>query len=180
MTESDQQSPVVHFDITFPEGIPPIDFPDDRHSGISLARKAKRLGDRYQRFLCECFTPDADFFSDEEGFAIYFSLLGLTCEIYAKSILYGIQGASAAQQVRSHELSLLCKRMPDTLQNELKEDFNRLVPDKVFEDELKRIDQFFINFRYLYEIDGYSLNMNTPRIILEILATRADHITKQE
>ena len=180
MTENEQQSPALYFNVSIPQGIPLVNFLEGKYNGYFLAGRAKRLGDRYRRLLSEAFSPEDDLFKDEEGFSIYYSLLGFACEIYAKSILYDIQGTSAAQPVEGHKLSLLCKRMPDTLQREMEDAFKKLAPDKVFDDELKKMDQFFTNLRYLYETNGYSLHMKTPRIILGILADCAERIINQE
>ena len=159
----------MHFSVTFPEGVPQIDLQETNFNAQDLSRRTKQLGDRYYQLLGHAFNPDDDFFNDEDAFAIYMSLLGLTCELYLKCILYRSQTTKVLSWIKGHYLSNLHNQVPEKTQQEIEANFASCFPEKNFKTELQNMDLYFERFRYVYEIDGYSVNLYTAQTILSVL-----------
>ena len=115
------------------------------------------------------FNPDEDFMKDPEAFTIYLSLLGLSCELYIKSLLYQEQEPETVSWKSGHNLSELFEKLTKSMQLKVQSDFARYFPELHFQEELKKVDLFFRKFRYAYELDGYSVNLYIAQVILRIL-----------
>ena len=164
----------LHLDVHFPDGVAQINLKEGKHTAKDLSIRANNLANRYTRLLAEAFNPDEDFLEDPYGFEIYLSLLGLACELCIKSILYREQVSHSVEWERGHDLSKLYSKISEETRQKMEADFALQCPSKSYLEELKRTEVFFMNFRYSYEIDGYSLNLKTAQMIFEILKKHAE------
>lgn len=162
------------FEVHFPDGVPQINLKEGKYTAQDLSIRANKLANRYNRLLAEAFNPDEDFMKDPYGFEIYLSLLGLACELCIKSILYREQVSHSVEWEKGHDLSEIYQNISEEMQQKIEADFALQFPSKSYSEELKRIGVFFRNFRYSYEIDGYSVNLKTAQIVLEILKKYAE------
>lgn len=95
----------ITLELSIPDGIQPINLQERKFTSEDLSIRSKRLADRYVRLLEESFNPDEDFMKDPEAFTIYLSLLGLSCELYIKSLLYREQKSDTVSWKSGHNLS---------------------------------------------------------------------------
>lgn len=159
----------ITLELSIPDGIQPINLQERKFTSEDLSIRSKRLADRYVRLLEESFNPDEDFMKDPEAFTIYLSLLGLSCELYIKSLLYREQKSDTVSWKSGHNLSVFFEKLTKNMQLKLQNDFAGYFPELNFQEELKKIDLFFRKFRYAYELDGYSVNLCVAQVILGIL-----------
>lgn len=159
----------IALEISIPDEIQQINLQERKFTSKDLAIRSKRLADRYVRLLEETFNPDEDFMKDPEAFTIYLSLLGLSCELYIKSLLYQEQEPETVSWKSGHNLSELFEKLTKSMQLKVQSDFASYFPELHFQEELKKVDLFFRKFRYAYELDGYSVNLYIAQVILRIL-----------
>lgn len=156
-------------EVTIPDEIQSINLNERKFTAQDLSVRAKRLADRYVKLMENYFNPDEDFMKDPEAFAIYLSLLGLSCELYIKSLLYSEQPSDSTLWVSGHDLSALLGKLSSGLQLKIQNNFANCFPEGDVQDEITKMDMFFRKFRYAYEIDGYSVNLYIAQSILGII-----------
>ena len=102
------------------------------------------------------------------------------CEMYLKTLqsIYG-----KAEEI--HNFSSLFKHLP----NKLKDKVNKLAKEKsadfkihskiLFKDHIKTISNAFVDWRYIYEKESATVNINVILLILTVLDTIAYYEVKQ-
>lgn len=147
---------VINF--TFPEKAEKFDLKKEKCNPKYLAYNAKSSADEYFSLIKKNFKfKDIDI--SRPKFEIFVSLCGLTCELYLKSFIYYLQPNENATYVKGHKIySELYSKLSQPLKEKIKNALIKEFPDKDFDIEFNKLDSVFEDYRYSYELNGFSLN----------------------
>lgn len=125
-----------------------------------ISYSAKEVADGYYELIPDNY----DWFKIDIGakskFEMYLAIAGLACEIYLKAILYRCNGIKASSR-KKHDLKELFILL-DGCRHDLAE---RIISDVCkndntdFYEELDRSKDIFNEFRYSYELNGYTIHV---------------------
>ena len=143
-----------------------------------LAYRAARRANVYFGHIQENLNFEK-LFKQEAEFEILLSLLGLTCEIYIKSILYFQREKSNCNYIKGHKLyDELYVKLSDDHKRLIEEKFKEQDASKDFSSELKKLNSLFEDCRYAYELRGYTINLDSAKRIMQILHETCNEIVR--
>lgn len=153
---------------SFPEKAEKFDLKKAECSSRYLAYNAKASADEYFKLIKKNFNIKR-LELERPKFEIFVSLCGLTCELYLKSFLYYLQSKDDITYIKGHKIySDLYNKLSQNSKEKIKMEINKKLPDESFEKEFSKLDTIFEDYRYSYELNGFTLN--TP-FLLELLKT---------
>lgn len=160
-SKDDEGSVVLKF--TFPEKAERFILEKAECSSRYLAYNAKLSADEYFSLIKKNFNFKR-INIDRPKFEIFVSLCGLTCELYLKSFLYYLQPSENIKYIKGHKIySDLYNKLPTEVKSRIKKTLCDKFPKDDFDKEFSKLDTVFEDYRYSYELNGFTLN--TPFLI---------------
>lgn len=141
-----------------PNGAEKIDLKNGERSSKFLAYQARESAEEYYNITKRYYKSNLQ----SPKLEVFISLCGLACEIYLKSLLYYLQESNSftvGHKLSSDLYSQLTEMLPPEKKNIIKDRVCRDFIETCFEEELKKLDTIFVDFRYSYELIGYSINL---------------------
>lgn len=155
--------------VTFPSKAEKFNLACDECNSNYLAFRAKESADEYFRLITRNFNLNKPNI-DSPKFEIFASLCALTCEIYLKSFLYYLHPEDIQHFIRGHELySKLYSKLPPKSKELIKNSVIEELPHVDFEKALAECDTVFEDYRYSYELNGFSISTSFLIRLLKVL-----------
>lgn len=168
ISQDDKERYILKF--SFPEKAEKFDFKKDECSSRYLAYNAKASADEYFKFIKKNFNiRRLDI--EHPKFEIFVSLCGLTCELYLKSFLYYLQSKDDITYIKGHKIySDLYNKLSPNNKEKIKKEISNQLPYENFEKEFNKLDTIFEDYRYSYELNGFTLNTPFLLVLLKTLS----------
>ncbi len=116
--------------------------------------------------ICEGFDYKNPYMKNKKE-CLYYSFIGLDCELYIKLLYYCTQGNTKfVSGGQGHDICSLFEDLPD----ELKDDIQKRVGyEKDFDKNLRKLGEVFSKFRYSYELKGYKGDIEFAALLMNCL-----------
>ena len=170
-SQNSRKDDIPHVKLVLPEKTKKFNFPTKMVNPKAMSRRAFFYACKYKEMINILFeSKSIDNILHAEHFA---SLIGLTCEIFLKSLLYYQQKASICEFESGHDLDDLYDKISDPVKNILLKCFleenGKRITKAELEEAIKRNNSAFVLFRYEYECNGTVVEMQFMRILMEAL-----------
>lgn len=142
-------------EVHVPNKVEKLDF-NDKDNASWIIGKAKETGDSYYKLISPTYDNS---FGGGYGtwFEIHVALAGLVCEIYLKYLIYKNFREDEFCLIKGHDLKNLFQK----LNADQKDNVVSYFPEfdlRSFEEEVDKIKSVFEDFRYSYELNGYTIH----------------------
>lgn len=156
----------ITIELEVPKGVEKFDFKGCEHANWITA-KAKETGNSYYKLISPTFENS---FGDGFGtwFEIHVALAGLICEVYLKYLIYKNLDENQFHQIRGHDLQNLFNQLDVNQKNEIISYFPEFSL-MTFEEEVDKIKLVFEEFRYSYELNGYTIHSGFIKKFADVL-----------
>lgn len=145
----------VIIEVEVPKGVEKLDF-NDKDNASWIIWKAKETGNSYYKLISPTYD---DSFGGGYGtwFEIHVALAGLVCEIYLKYLIYKNLNKNEFCLIKGHDLKTLFGQLNGEQKSKILSFFSELDLTS-FEGEVDKIKLVFEDFRYSYELNGYTIH----------------------
>ena len=151
-----------------PNGAEKIDLKSGERSAKYLAYRARESAEEYYHLAKKYYKNNLQ----SPQLEVFVSLCGLACEIFLKSLLYYFQedsSYSTGHKLFSELYGPLLRMLPQEKRTIIKDSVCNEFIENSFDEELKKLDSIFVDFRYSYELIGYSINLNFLVNFMDVL-----------
>ena len=124
----------------------------DNSSRNTITTNAFYNAENLYDIICEGFDYKNPYMKNKKE-CLYYSFIGLDCELYIKLLYYCTQGNTKfVSGGQGHDICSLFEDLPDELKDDIRK---RVGYEKDFDEYLRITGEVFSRFRYCYELKGY-------------------------